>query len=1102
MVIEEQERVLKNDKKNMLVSASAGSGKTYIMIKYITKLICEDKIPLSQFLVLTFTKAAATEMKERLQRRLREVGNDDFVIEQLDALPTANISTIHAFCEKNIKKYANLLDINENFAIADENLSQKIRQNAFEKALKIFNLEHKDEYFELMSNFKNDKAKLKDIMFQIETLTNSISNKEKFLQANDTQSEQYFDTATQYLLESTKEKLNAQIVMLNTLHIDEFCAEIEEKLAEILKCDNLCQMCQECQNFAFPNLPKRKEVGDEVVDKLKKIKEKINKIIEKIASLNLCDKDVAEFQKTAFLEKILLKLYNIYENEEQKIKLSHNFLDFYDLEKYMNILSTQENLFDGIKFVFVDEYQDTNKIQEKIIKNVAKNSNFVAVGDVKQGIYGFRLASSDIFLKDMKEFSENEDATVNFLQSNFRSEQKVLDFVNDIFKVCMTESVTGVDYANSAMLKGRSVFVDDKQKAIHIDLVREKENEIEPLPKIYSVKQASVSVDEQNKMQILDIKRRINEVMQTPISVDGVLRRCRFSDIAILSRKRGALFNQLEESLLASGVPVVSNSRNTLLDEPEIQSLLNFLRIVLNKSDNNLAMLSAIVSGLSDVTLEQVTKEKNLPQNAKKTLCQIVAENENGIFDTFNSNLSEFGVDCEILGARVAFLNIFAKTNYRAYLNLKKNYRKLNLFVDKFLQEIASSGFEFDLAGLINYFETVDINVTSEVSVEDDSVLLTTIHNSKGLEYPIVFLIGCDQSLKKSRPKVDVEIDENFGLAVKFYDKENNNEIVTARMCAIQDAQKKKEFVEEMMIFYVALTRAKNRLYLFGEYKDSSFEKYDLTDCDSYFELIFYALEKEKNEFLEKHTFSDEKLEILYIENVEELEIEQPQNFNNGTIDKTLEEKILNYLNFKYRMGDNLNFRLKESVTSLNQKNQEEKLNKFSNDNFSFGGAGVEIGNAYHLALKTLDFDKIDSLETLEDEMANNRDIFEEIETLLDKNILLKNILTLKPFTKNAQVFKEKEFIMRDKLKNLLDDANFDDEILVQGVIDLFAIKEQKIVLIDYKYSNSTSDSYLIEKYKNQLKLYKNALKNALKMEISEIYLLSLKNNKLIKVEI
>lgn len=1099
MIIEEQEKVLHNDKKNMLVSASAGSGKTYIMIKYITKLICEDEIPVNNFLVLTFTKAAATEMKERLQKRLQEMGKNDFVVEQIDSLSTANISTIHAFCEKNLKKYANLLGINENFAIADENLSQKIRQSAFDIALKKFNENFENEYYELISNFKNNKSKLQDIMFEIETLVNSIANKEEFLQKNLQENSSYFEKATEFLFQNAKNEISNQLDFVLKLHVDDFYFELTRRLKEVVESKNIYEMCKACQDFAFPFLPKRKEYGDEVVDKLSATKENINKIVGTIASLNLCDKENLEFQKNGLLEKTLIKLYQIYENEEENIKKLHNYLDFYDLEKYMKILSVQENLFSGIKYVFVDEYQDTNKIQEKIIKNVAKNCNFVAVGDVKQGIYGFRLASSEIFLKDMEDFSKDENSSVNFLQSNFRSYQKVLDFVNDIFKQCMTKDVSGVDYAKSSMLKGMSDFVDDGTSAVTIDLVCEKPTEKECLPKVYSVENANVFANEQNKNQLLDIKRRINDVMGSYISENGKLRKCRYSDIAILSRNRSPFFNQLENFLQEEGVPVVSNSRNVLLSEPEILVLLNFLKVALNKSDNEVALLSVLMSALCDVNMNDVLKEKN---SSEKNLCEIVSEDANKKFEKFNQYVKDFVFDVDVLGAKKAFLNLFNKTKYRAYLNLQKNHKKLNLFVDKFLSEISSSGFEYDLAGLVNYFETVSINVVSEASTLDDCVLLTTIHNSKGLEYPIVFLIGCDQSLKKSRPKVDVEINEDFGLAVKYYDKENNSEVVSAKMRAIQETKAKKNFVEELMIFYVALTRAKNRLYLFGEHKDSFFEKYSIWDCDSYFDLIFYALQKQKEEFLKNKNFKDEKLEINLIEELQEIEPEIAQNFENAEFDGDMQAKILDYLKFKYRMGEKLNFKLKESVTSLNNKNQEDVLDKFSNESFSFGGAGVEIGNAYHLAMRTLNFEKINSIADLENEINQNKSVFEEIEKLLDKQTLLKNILIMKKFSNGAKVFKEKEFIMKDKLSNLIENTTFDDEILVQGIVDFFAIKDGQVILVDYKYSNSTSEEYLIEKYKNQLKLYKNAIENGLKLPVNEIYLLSLKNNNLIKVEI
>ena len=212
-------------------------------------------------------------------------------------------------------------------------------------------------------------------------------------------------------------------------------------------------------------------------------------------------------------------------------------------------------------------------------------------------------------------------------------------------------------------------------------------------------------------------------------------------------------------------------------------------------------------------------------------------------------------------------------------------------------------------------------------------------------------------------------------------------------------------------------------------------------------------------------------------------------------------KQVENYLNFKYAIDDKLNFKLKESVTSLSHKNQEDNLEKFSNENFNFGGANTEIGNAYHLALKVLDFEKISNFDDLNEEILKNKVIFSEISENLDLNLLLKNILTLKSFCINGKVFKEKDFILKERICDLVENVSVEDRILVQGIIDLFIIKENKIILIDYKYSNSTNDNYLINKYKNQLKLYKIALENGYKLPVKEAYLLSLKNNKLIKVD-
>ncbi len=1087
----EQDEVLKNDKQRMLVSASAGSGKTHVMIKYIGNSIVKDKISVKDLLVLTFTKAAATEMKERLQRKLKEAQQSDFVVEQLDLLPTANISTIDAFCEKYIKKYANLLNLSENFVILDENLSKKLKMTAFEKALEKF--ESQDGYLELMFYYKNDKSKIQSIIFEIENLVSSVADKEKFLNMNVAEAEKLFDSAILYLEKEFKRKLSEILNKISALHLDVFEEKLNALMKPVLAAENLYQISSILEDLTLPRAPSKNKIGEQVALQLAALKEQIGDEFDKILSLNLGDKDSLDFQRNATLEKHFIDLFRLYTSVEDELKRKQNALDFGDLERYMGLLSTKENLFANFKYVFIDEYQDTNKVQEKIVKNVAKNCNFVAVGDVKQGIYGFRLASSEIFLNDLKEFEEDENSAVKLLKCNFRSKQCILDFVNEIFAVCMTTKTAGVDYENTSMLDGRGEFAEEEGRSVFVDITKPEEIEKEEKMAVYSVKNAKIFEKNEFKQEILDIKRRIYEVMDTQISDDGVLRKCRFSDIAILSRKRDDLFNEIEAALQECSIPVVSNTRTTLLEEPEIMMLLNYLRLLIDQNDD-VSILSVLLSGLYGFDYQQIFDAKQ-----KKSLFEVVFQEKNQIFDQFLKDFEEFRFDCVVVGARKAFVKLFSKTGYLAYINSKSEHEKLNSLVNQFLSEIEKSQFAFDVPALVNYFDSVEITATGEMSSSPDAILLSTIHNSKGLEYPVVFLVGCDRSLSKARPKADVQINEKFGLALKYFDRASNKENISARMLAIKQSEAEKDFVEELMLFYVALTRAKNRLYLFGNFSENIFSKYSVRECDCYFDLVFYALKKEKECLLKNGLYQTDDREFVILDKVEEEDFGTEQSLENVEKDDEVAKKIEEYVNFKYKFNDNLNFRLKESVTALSHKDQEDEFLKFNNENFTFSGNSIEIGNAYHLALKLIDFEKINAPSDLESELEKHKDALDI--TLIDKNILYNNIQILKPLTAGGKVFKEKEFIMKESLKNLLE-ANFDDKIMVQGIIDLFVVKDGKAILVDYKFSNSKSDKYLIEKYKNQLKLYKMAITSGLKLEVEKVYLLSLKYSKLIEVEL
>lgn len=1093
-LIDEQKQVLQNDKKNMLVSASAGSGKTFIMIEYITSLVKDMQLPISEIVVLTFTKAAAGEMKERLVRSLRGCERSQFIIEQIDALSTANISTIDSYCEKMLKKYANLLGLNESFSVADENISQKIKQDAFERAFSDFYKNEQNDFSTIVEYYKNDKNQVKNIIFEIEKLTDSVYDADEFIEKNLNSSVNFFEKATQFLHNETKTAIKRALEELKKCHLVEFQSKIEKALKNILEAEDIFQMALYCENVVLPKKESVKIIGEEASETIDLCKKKIGNAIKNIVDLHLSDKENIDFQKEGKLEKIVLKLFKNYRKFQNEIKKSKNMLDFGDLERYMSILSEKENLFDGLKYVFIDEYQDTNKLQERIVKNIAKNCNFVAVGDAKQGIYGFRLATCEIFLNDLKTFQNDEDSNVKFLKSNFRSDKKILNFVNSVFDVCMTEQSCGIDYKNSSTLNGLLQIESDTKNVVSIDVVREKKSEIE-IPQVYSVKDAVEENDNDYLNEILAIKNRIFEVRKSKIFENGKLRTCEYSDIAILSRNRGSLFNNLEICLQQSGIPVVSSSRGKLIDEVEIKVLLNFLKIAKN-IDDEIALLSVLISPFGGFRLEEIAKIKN-----ERSLCEIVKTD--AVFEKFLEKLEKFRNNISIFGVRKLLLKIFDEVDYFAYINMKRAHNQINVAVNRFLSAISESEFDFDLPQLISFFESVDIELVSEPSEIEDAVSMLTIHASKGLEYPVVFLIGCDQSFK-DKPIKDgnVRIDEDFGLALKFYNLESNEAFESMKMKAISLVEQKKEFAEELMIFYVALTRARNKLFLFGRFNNKMFERRSLFECSSYYDLVFYACRGKIENFVERNEIEiQDGVVATYIDEIVEIKKEESEKHYVEKVDEDAYTKILDYLNFEYNFSGRENFKLKESVTQLSKKDRENVLEKYSNESFSFGAAGVDVGNAYHLALKVIDWENIDGVDQIGAQIEKNSQILGDYREYIDEKKLFENIKKLKPFCENGHIYKEKGFILKEKLCNLID-SKLQDEVMVQGVVDLFIVKNSAITLIDYKYSNSKNSQYLVNTYKNQLKLYKIAIENAFGMPVKEAYLLSLKDAKLIEVEI
>ena len=1069
MEIQEQENVLSFDKQNLIVSASAGSGKTYVLIKLITKLISEKHIPIRKLLILTFTKNASVEMKERLLKNLKSVEKmDDFILKQIDDLSVSNISTIHAYCEHCLKKYANILKLRENFVLADENLAYKLKRQALKTTLK--KIKSEEKFYPLLYAFNNSDNKIFDVMEEIGNMMESVRDRETFIEKILTKQSEIYLEAEKIVSQYIENLVTRAERKLESEHID-----FDFNLSNLKK-GNLLEKANFLIGYSFPRLPNKKEIGEEKLALLKEIKKELQDNFEDIKDLALNAEKIDE-EKAGELEISLINLYLEYAKEYTALKTSQNVLDFSDLEQNMLKLIKNDLFNEDFEYVFIDEYQDTNSLQERIIKTVAKNSHFVAVGDAKQGIYGFRLASSKIFLKDVEDFKLSDKDEALYLKSNFRTSEKILNFINDLFKDVMTKETANIDYKNTSMLEAKKDYKDDG--VVVVDVVVEEEAEQEEAKEIYSVKEDTLSSNE-FKRELQVVKTRIDEALKSKI-YDADLeeyRQCEFKDIAILSRSRSPFFNRLGEYLKECGYPVIANKKRKLLDLPEIKILLNLLKVTLSKNDE-IALLSVLMSNFGRLSQDDVfeLKENEVsPFECVKNKCPEIL-----------NTLDEFASDGMIYGYRRAFEMLFDKTNYYSYLNSISD--TLEVSVKKFLEEIENSTFDFDLPSLISYLENVDIE-DAEISGGENAILLTTIHKTKGLEYPVVMIIGAGKSLKMADRHGEIAMDEDLGIAVKRYD--DGKEEKTVKLLAIQHLQEKKRFQEEMMIFYVALTRAKNRLYIIGEYKNPYSIKFD-----TYLDYVFASLSpNDLEKFLNEEHLEKGAVSYNLLTDVEELPLEK-QSIRFGEGDEKLKKEIKNYLEYEYLFKEEENIAYKNSVTSLTKKYEENEVFLPSNM-VEVNLDAVEIGNAYHLALKMIDFNEIENAKDLEKYFENST--LSEIRDKIDLDLLNKNIQILKPFVKNGQVFKEQEFVMKDSLKNLIGVSKIADDILVQGVIDIFILNGNTATLIDYKYSSINNNQKLINRYKTQLYLYKNAIENGLEVKVGKMFLLNLKNNDLIEI--
>ena len=1212
-----------------------GSGKTAVLVERIINKVLNEKINIDEILVVTFTNAAASEMRERvldaIYKKSEEEPENENLLKQITLLNKASICTIDSFCLEVVRNYFyELENISPNFRIADtseiELLKQEVIDDIFEEKY-----EKEDENFTKLINIYTsyrDDTPLKDLVLKIYSYIQSNPFPEKWLNdkieifnLEDKLEEDFSNTIWgKELLKEVREIVVDSITALNRIEkhlsvepeLEKFWQTIRSDIEQLetLKehtnsWDDAYTIANNLEFITWPrkssNLEikeKAKEVRDEVKEKIKNISKKILICNSKEANQDIYD-----------MYLVLKKLENLileFQTEFSKRKREKNIVDFHDIEHFALkiLLKTDEEgkiekseiakkYQNKFKEVAIDEYQDSNLVQEYILTAVSNNKNIFMVGDVKQSIYKFRQAMPELFLskydtyKKKEEKGENDDLKIQLFK-NFRSKKNVLDFTNIIFQDIMSNQLGDILYDKEECLNLGANYpeINQNQKTeIHIIQTKEQEGETQNFDEENERKQIdstandnNIQNDEEVEEHIEDIElearfvaNKIKELIENKFQVydrkKEKYRDIEYKDVVILLRATSKSAPIFEQELINLDVPVFSDSSQEYLDSIEIQTIMSLLKIIDNPIQDIplVTVLRSPIGKFTDDELIQIRlsdKKDNFYTCMQKAKISVDRKLSDKI-EQFLNNLDNWRKEQEYLALDELIWKIYSDTGYYNYVSLMPNgmLRQANL---RMLFERAKQYETASFKGLYNFIHFIekihlssgDLGAAKIIGENENVVRIMSIHKSKGLEFPVVFLSSTGKQFNLMDLNESILLHQEMGIGVKYIDYEKQVQYDTLSKAAIRNKILTETLSEEMRILYVALTRAKEKLYITGIQKDydkvkekmmGQIEQYPLNDENKinpillkkykkYLDwiMLVYMYEKENmTDIAELHIHNKSELLKLFEkskdEDIDVISLLDNHNLNDSSVEFKNVDDIQTVIESKYKYEASITIPTKTSVTELkelaNENNRiRRNVENFSSDEYSKSSydkfeipkfmkndeqeklTGARKGTLLHLCMQKLEIGKDYEFSDVE-EMINDLKDREIITQLEAENI---NINAILKFTKSniwkelknaKEVHREEPFYMTIPAKEVYK-KEVEEKILVQGVIDLYYIdKNNNLVLLDYKtdYLENGAEE-LIQKYDSQLHLYKKALEDALNRKVDKIYIYSTYLGKEIKI--
>lgn len=1204
---EEQQKVIQLRNRNILVSAAAGSGKTAVLVERIITMLTEDDPPVDvdKLLIVTFTEAAASEMKERIrlaiEKKLMEYPEDEHLKQQATLIHNAQITTIHSFCLSVIRDHFHAIDIDPGFRIGEEGELKLLRHDVLEEMLEEKYQEGSKNFLDFAAAYSTgrDDKKIEDLILKIYEFSRSYPDSEAWLEScveayriPDVETLEKSSFMQKVMadirknLEDARELLaQAEMIALSpdgpavyeaTLDKD---MQVIEELSAIRSYE---KMAEAFTNVKWARIAANKDqtVSEEKIEQVKKIRELVKGIVKNISGQYFYESPqelVEDLKMCAPAMEELGNLVRLFGEKFEEQKRAQNIIDFSDMEQYALRILTEKSE-DGFvpskiaqeyqkQFheVMIDEYQDSNLIQEAILNSVSTcrsgRYNIFMVGDVKQSIYRFRLSRPELFLEKFYTYNIEESQTQRIdLHRNFRSRKEVLESANAIFRQIMTEKLGGIVYDEQAALYPGAEYPETENLKTEILLM---DSDLDEYQKTDG--DTSKGIVSERELEARMIAMRIRELLRSQKVVDketGELRNVRYSDIVILTRSIKGFADVFTEVLNREGIPAYAGTSEGYFQTQEVGVLLDYLRVLDNRRQD-IPLAAVLRSAFAEMSDEEMAEIRCMYPD--KPFFESVAEyrvhgREQKIREKLEKclgQMDELRLIVPYTPMHELLWKILDRTGYGDYVAAMPGGAQRRANLDMLIEkarayEATSYKGLFHFVRYIEQLQKYDVDY-GEASIEDeyaDTVRVMTIHKSKGLEFPVVITAGMGKRFNMQDARSAVALHAGMGVGLDAVNLEYRTKIPSIIKKVIQKEEALESLGEELRVLYVALTRAKEKLIITGtlskpEDKIAGYQMlgkdtkgtlsfFQLSHASTYWDWVLPAVLKCREELFE--------IQVLHIEDVVKESIEEEEksslsrtvleNWNVEEIyEPGLHEMMQEQFAFSYPYEKSSERKLKFTVTELKKRayeiaadeREEEQGERFYEEpevvpllpqfmQREEGLTGAPRGTAYHRVMELLDFAGMRNTGNkqwfgcwLEEQVRNGR-MEEEAAGCIRQADIMEFLQCdvgkrMQEAARKQKLYREQPFVLGVDAKELYPEEEDGELILIQGIIDAYFEEPDGLVVVDYKTDKVNNGKELEEKYQEQLRYYAKALEQMSAKKVKEKIIYSFTLRKEIYIE-